>query len=90
MNRRAGVVTDGDRRDAKTSFEGGVRPKIPDAALTFGQLIHQALAQFFRTADPAASFDNAWLVLRDEPRTYGRYESREILRAKGGPCLRSS
>jgi CRISPR/Cas system-associated exonuclease Cas4 (RecB family) len=65
-----------------------LRPKTPDAALMFGQLIHQALAQLFRTgADPAESFDNAWLVLRDDPLNDGRYESWEIMRAKGKALL---
>jgi len=65
-----------------------LRPKVQDAALVFGQLIHQALAQFFRTgADPMESFDHAWLVLREEPLNYGRYESWEIMRAKGKALL---
>ncbi len=65
-----------------------LRRKIPDAALIFGQLIHQALAQFFRTgADLAESFDNAWLVLQDEPLNYGRYESWEVLRTRGTSLL---
>ncbi len=65
------------------------RPRIPDADLVFGQLVHQALAQFFRTgADPADSFDNAWLVLKDELLTYGERESWQILRDKGIALLR--
>lgn len=66
-----------------------LRPRIPDADLVFGQLVHQALAQFFRTgADPAESFANAWLVLKDEPLTYGERESWQILGDKGRALLR--
>jgi RecB family exonuclease len=65
-----------------------LRPRIPDADLVFGQLMHQALAQFFRTgADPAESFDNAWLVLADEPLNYGERESWQVLRDKGAALL---
>jgi len=65
-----------------------LRPRVPDASLVFGQLVHQSLGQFFRTgADPAASFDNAWIVLRNEALAYGRYESWEILRTKGVALL---
>jgi RecB family exonuclease len=61
-----------------------LRPKIPDAALIFGQLVHQAIAQFFRTgADPADSFANAWELLRNEPLTYNLRDSWEILRERG-------
>jgi CRISPR/Cas system-associated exonuclease Cas4 (RecB family) len=66
-----------------------LRPRIPDADFVFGQLVHQALAQFFRTgADPAESFDNAWLVLANEQLTYGERESWHALRDKGGALLR--
>ena len=65
------------------------RPRIPNADLVFGQFVHHALAQLFRAGvDPAESFDNAWLVLRDEPLTYGERESWQILRDKGTALLR--
>jgi len=61
-----------------------LRPKIPDAALLFGQLVHEALAQFFRTGVlPAESFANAWNVLRNEPLNYNQRDSWEILRDRG-------
>lgn len=66
-----------------------LRPRISDANLVFGQLVHQALAQFFHTgSDPAESFDNAWLVLAKEQLTYSDRESWEILRDKGNALLR--
>lgn len=66
-----------------------LRPRITDADLVFGKLVHEALAQLFRTgADAAESFDNAWLVLQNEPLTYGDRESWQILRDKGGALLR--
>jgi CRISPR/Cas system-associated exonuclease Cas4 (RecB family) len=66
-----------------------LRPRVPDANLVFGQLVHQALAQLFRTgADPAESFDNAWLVLANELLTYSDRESWQVLRDKGAALLR--
>jgi len=66
-----------------------LRPRFRDADLVFGQLVHQALAQLFRTgANPAESFDNAWLVLADEPLQYGDRESWQVLRDKGAALLR--
>jgi len=61
-----------------------LRPKVPDAALIFGQLVHEAIARFFRSAAlPAESFAQAWNVLRDEPLNYNQRESWELLREKG-------
>ena len=66
-----------------------LRPRLRDADLVFGQLVHQALAQLFRTgADPAESFDNAWLVLANEPLQYGDRESWQVLRDKGAGLFR--
>jgi putative RecB family exonuclease len=61
-----------------------LRPRIPDAALIFGQLVHQAIAQFFRTGTaPADSFANAWELLRNEPLSYNLRDSWETLRERG-------
>jgi CRISPR/Cas system-associated exonuclease Cas4 (RecB family) len=60
------------------------RPKIQDAALIFGQLVHEAIAQFFRTGVlPAESFANAWKLFRDEPLNYNVRDSWEIMGNKG-------
>ena len=65
-----------------------LRPKIPDAALIFGQLVHEAIAQFFRTGMlPADSFASAWSVLRDEPLNYNQRDSWQLLRDKGVALL---
>lgn len=65
-----------------------LRPKIVDAALIFGQLVHEAIAQFFRTGVlPAESFANAWKLLRDEPLKYNVRESWEIMGNKGVALL---
>lgn len=60
-----------------------LRPKVQDAALIFGQLVHEAIAHFFRKGVlPADSFANAWSVLHNEPLNYSQRDSWEILRAK--------
>jgi RecB family exonuclease len=66
-----------------------LRPRVPDADLVFGQLVHQVLAEMFRTgADPVESFDNAWLTLANELLTYSDRDSWQVLRDKGTALLR--
>lgn len=61
-----------------------LRPKITDAALVFGQLVHEAIAQFFRTGVlPADSFASAWNALRNELLNYNQRDSWEHLQEKG-------
>ena len=65
-----------------------LRPRVPDAGLIFGQLVHEALAHFFRTgAHPAESFVHAWDVLREAPVSYSQRDSWETLRSKGVALL---
>ena len=60
------------------------RPKIQDAGLVFGQLVHEAIAQFFRTGVlPAESFANAWNALGNEPLNYNQRDSWDLMRQKG-------
>ena len=66
-----------------------LRPKIPDAGLIFGQLVHEAIAQFFRTgALPAESFANAWNALRNKPLNYNQRDSWDTMRQKGIALLK--
>lgn len=66
-----------------------LRPKISDAGLVFGQVVHEAIAQFFRTGVlPAESFATAWNALRDEPLNYNLRDSWETLRDRGVALLK--
>ena len=66
-----------------------LRPKIPDAGLVFGQLVHEAIAQFFRTGVlPAESFASAWNALRNEPQNYNQRDSWDLMRQRGIALLK--
>jgi len=65
-----------------------LRPKYPAASLVFGQILHQALAQLFRTkADPVNVFQRAWNALRGGDLTFGKRESWEQLAGCGEKLL---
>lgn len=65
-----------------------LRPKIPDAGLIFGQVVHRALAAFFEDGiEPTTSFASAWSDLEDEVMSFGRSESWETLLKKGVALL---
>ena len=65
-----------------------LRPRIPDAALVFGQLMHQALSALFRTGeDPVAHFQSAWLEVKSADLSYGKRESWEGLAFTGRALL---
>src|SRR5207244_1064792 len=53
-----------------------LRPRIPDAGLVFGQIIHQALAALFRSGeDPVSFFLKAWQEIESVDVNYGERES---------------
>lgn len=58
-----------------------LRPRFPSASLVFGQVVHQALAFFFREqGDPVAFFQKAWAEAKHVELTYNRRESWGKLR----------
>jgi hypothetical protein len=70
-------------------YVAGMRPKVPDAPLVFGQLVHQAIAHLFRTgSDPAESFTNAWETMQNQPLNYGARDSWQILLERGTALLK--
>lgn len=51
----------------------GLRPRRPDAALVFGQVIHGALSSLFRNGeDPTDAFLHAWAEVESADISYGR------------------
>ena len=65
-----------------------LRPRFPSASLVFGQILHQALAFFFRErGDAVAFFLKAWGDARHVSLTYGQRESWVKLRTKGQALL---
>jgi hypothetical protein len=65
-----------------------LRPKVPAAALVFGQMVHQALAHLFRTGDdPVGLFQTAWTGLRDVRLNYGKRGSWNNLATAGEQLL---
>jgi CRISPR/Cas system-associated exonuclease Cas4 (RecB family) len=66
-----------------------LRPRIPAASLIFGQILHQVLAQFFRTKeDPVESFRMIWAAIQDRELRYGARESWKQLADAGESLLR--
>jgi hypothetical protein len=66
-----------------------LRLRVLAANLVFGQVIHQALAGFFKTkTDPVSIFEEAWNQLRGVELAYGQYDSWEKLAAAGEGLLR--
>ena len=65
-----------------------LRPRRYSASLVFGQVVHQALASFFRTgAEPAASFAELWKEAGQVELRYGNRESWEKLNESGRALL---
>jgi len=61
-----------------------LRPRVADASLVFGQIVHQALNFLFRTGkDPLRFFQQAWDDLKTVDLNYGERESWEKLRSIG-------
>ena len=61
-----------------------LRPRFPSASLVFGQILHQALAFFFREkGDAIAFFQKAWGEAKHVELTYSQRESWEKLRDRG-------
>lgn len=61
-----------------------LRPKVPPAALVFGQIVHQAMAELFaKKADPVKHFTESWGVLKGIPLAYKERENWEKLLAAG-------
>lgn len=57
-----------------------LRPRLPAATLVFGQVVHEALAAFFRSGvDPHWHFAQEWQNVRNLARRYGARESWEKL-----------
>lgn len=66
----------------------GLRPRFPAASLIFGQIVHQALAQFFSAqTNPVESFLERWNAVKDSRLTYRERESWEKLQVAGQVLL---
>ena len=66
-----------------------LRPRIPAASLIFGQILHQVLADFFRTqADPVTQFRMVWQAIQDRELRYGARESWKQLSETGEALLK--
>ena len=65
-----------------------LRPKVPPAALVFGQIVHQALAELVgKKADPVKCFDASWGMLKTVPLDFNQRESWEKLDHAGKAIL---
>jgi CRISPR/Cas system-associated exonuclease Cas4 (RecB family) len=65
-----------------------LRPKVAPASLTFGQIIHRALAAFFtENSNPVQTFSTAWIVFKDVPLRYAFRESWDTLHERGQKLL---
>lgn len=65
-----------------------LRPKTPSSSLVFGQLIHQAIAEFFsKKADPVSNFEKAWAMIKSIPLAYKERETWESLQTAGRGIL---
>lgn len=61
-----------------------VRARVPGAALVFGQVIHQSLAELFlKKGDPIKHFQDTWNMLKAVKLDYSERESWEKLKAGG-------
>jgi CRISPR/Cas system-associated exonuclease Cas4 (RecB family) len=66
-----------------------LRLRVPAAGLIFGQILHQVLAQFFRTKeDPVESFRMIWAAIQDRELRYGARESWKQLADAGESLLK--
>lgn len=65
-----------------------LRPRFPSSSLIFGQVIHQALATFFRAkSDPVKFFNDAWSEVKQIDLDYSQKESWEKLHSSGQGLL---
>lgn len=65
-----------------------LRLRVPAANLTFGQLLHRALAAFFeRERDPVAVFGQLWTGMQQVDLDYGARDSWQSLFDAGGRLL---
>lgn len=65
-----------------------LRPRYPSASLTFGRIVHQALAQLFQTGeDPTEVFTEMWSDVRQQELTYAQRDSWEKFRDAGRSLL---
>lgn len=66
----------------------GLRSKVESASLTFGSIVHLALAEYFRRKiDPIITFKQQWEAMRTVELKFPRKESWEGLRGKGEKLL---
>lgn len=66
----------------------GLRRRIPDASLVFGQVVHQALATLFQNGeDPVDVFTRLWTEVESADLAYSERESWTKLSAVGRTCL---
>lgn len=66
----------------------GLRPRMLPASLIFGKIIHQSLAQFFRSGEsPVTWFHAEWDDVKDVPMAYSSRESWEKLAFTGQSLL---
>jgi CRISPR/Cas system-associated exonuclease Cas4 (RecB family) len=65
-----------------------LRPRVYSSSLVFGQVVHQALAAFFRTGvEPVASFAAIWKEVGQVELRYAQRESWEKLNETGRALL---
>jgi CRISPR/Cas system-associated exonuclease Cas4 (RecB family) len=65
-----------------------LRPKVPPAALVFGQIVHQALAEAFsKKGDPVKCFRDSWGMLKDVRLGFNQRDSWEKLKVSGERLL---
>ncbi len=65
-----------------------LRPKVPPAALVFGQVGHQALAELLgKKGDPVKHFTDTWGMLRNIPLGFKERDSWDKLKASGEALL---
>lgn len=67
----------------------GLRPRVPAASLVFGQVVHKALAGFFRhKIDPVGAFNETWAQLKTVDLDYGERDSWEKCAETGVSLLK--
>ncbi len=75
-------------RDYELYYVEGLRPRIPSANLVFGEMVHEALADLFRSGvDPVATFTDCWNATRDVSLSYSARDSWDRLLAVGTSLL---
>jgi CRISPR/Cas system-associated exonuclease Cas4 (RecB family) len=65
-----------------------LRPKVPPAALVFGQIVHQALAEVLgKKGDPLKCFQDSWGMLKEVRLGFSQRDSWDKLKASGEGLL---